>query len=560
MLRKSKSIVSTTKIYLAANPAATSLIFSASTLLLFNQTQFKPLILAILISPIGKYGAPRQLFILFSRNLIALTGILWTFHSIFGLFRIESLQSNNLSILIQVAAIQIIKKWDPKELPLRYRQNFSRGKAQSILLFTLLLTYLFTFLSFPERLSTFLLGWDHLNGHLWLTAQIYEEGYIRTNAEDFVGIYPKAEFPLILSFSNAVVDFQSLVQGIVFVEILLVLAAIFILHDLTFGPPTVGKNDNFVKVLATISATPILIFFIFYGWTSLILTTSALLVLTWQARKRGKDSNFQILFFVALAGIQSWTLIAPIVSIILFSRKSEIKRKGFKFFAFLFIIVNTPSIFAIFHFNGLEQVAEGFRSNSTWFFALVLGTVLPILYLLRSKTIHLVFKLLIFSTYIEVILIWLSTSPGKELPYYAIKIFLLTVLFMVPYLVNLALGFISIERLKILVASLLILGMFTIGNVPASNYSYLNFMFGKNLETNWLAENTARYLQTKSDKRIILVSNYVIDLKVVFNLAETKKQELFAYDLKYICEPGVVKEGDLILIDPMTNVPKCGQD
>jgi len=535
---------------------AISWILTTALLLLCNQAPFKPLVLAFLISPRRQSSELRGLLLLFSRNLVALAGILWSIHSVLGYFKVESLQNTFLSVLIQVAAIQIIKNWDPREDKNKNNKNI-RIRNQCIFYFTLLSIFLFSFLSLPRRLSTFLLGWDHLNGHLWLTAKIFQKGYVQSNAVDSVGIYPKAEFPLILSFSKTIIDFQGLVQGILFVEILLSLATLCMLHNLTFKENIAGKSAEFVKALATILAAPLLFFFIFYGWTSLLLTVSSLLVLTWQAKNSAKGKDYQALFFVALAATQSWTLIAPIVFILVFLTGFRERTKRTAVFTFLFTLINLPPIIVILQFNGIEQVSDGFKSSSSWFFYLALSTSILVYFHLRSKTTPLEFKILIVCTYVEAIVIWLGTSPGRELPYYAIKVFLLSILFIIPYLAHSMIVMIRSNGLRAILSGLLVVGVFGFGNVPASNYSYLNFILGRDLETNWLAENIVKNLSVKSDKRIVLVSSYVIDMDAVSNLSKTKEQKLFAYNWRYICELRLTGQEKLIVIDPNRTLPSC---
>lgn len=524
-----------TKFASGSNALAKSWILTFLILALFNQTPLKPLVMAILISPGREGGTTGERSLLFSRNLIAFTGVLWAFHSLIGYAKIESLKSGLISILIQVAAIQCIKLWKPIE---NHPEATGIEKAKTGSLFFLILTsiYLFSFLSFPQRLSTFLLGWDHLNGHMWLTSQTYVEGYIRINSQDAIGIYPKAQFPLILSFSNEPIGFQSIVQGIIFVEILLAVSALRILHDLLFRNKHDGKIEKFIQCTATISASPILFLFIYYGWTSLLLTTCSLLVLTWQLIGTQNNQSWLLVFFTALAALQSWTLIAPVVLIILlFSKMREIN-KGFAFFAGIFVIINIPSVLAILQFSGLNQVSQGFESKSIWFLLVFLGAGLPISFFMFDVRLHLPFKLLVLATYLEAMFIWLGTIPGIEIPYYAVKVFLMTVLFMTPLVISLVFSRIKIQKIKLLLAGFLLIVVFGYGNVPASSYSYFNVIQGKNLQTNWLSENIIQQLSQKNSSKVILNSINVISVSVLLDIGKTKNQELIALGSDYICD------------------------
>jgi hypothetical protein len=540
----------------ASNSVGKSWILTFLILALFNQTQFKPLVLAILISPGKRGGSTAERTLLFSRNLIAFTGILWAIHSLFGYAKIESLKNDLILILIQVAAIQIIRLWKPVQ---NDQEDSGVEKARARILFLIILTsiYLFSVLDFPHRLSTFLLGWDHLNGHIWLTSQIHGEGYIRINAQDAIGIYPKAQFPLILSFSNEPIGFQSLVQGIIFVEILLAVSILCILHDLLFRNKQNGKIDRIVQYTATISASPILVLFILYGWTSLLLTTCSLLVLTWQLVHKQSNQNRIIIFLAALAAFQSWTLIAPVILIILlFSKMREID-KWYIFFTFIFVAINIPSVLAILQFSGLDQVSQGFESKSISFLLVFLGAGLPISYLMFGVSMQLSVKLLVLATYLEAFFIWLGTGPGLELPYYAVKIFLITILFLTPLMISLVFSKIKIPNTKLPAAVLLLIVLFVYGKVPASSYSYLNVIQGRDLQTNWLSENIIQQLSQKNSMNIILNSVNVINVGALSDIGKIKNQDLFAFDSKYICD--VRKSGGeyLVLSDSAAITTKC---
>lgn len=536
---------------IASHKLVRSFFLTSSLISLSYETPLKPLILAILISPRNRIGTLGDMFLLFSRNIIALTGILWTFHSLLGYVELETLRSKYLALLILIVSVQIIKKWDIKE-----DSQQVNVRIQSVYFSTLLSAFLFSFLNFPQRLSTFLLGWDHLNGHLWLTAQLYQEGYIRIDSNDGIGIYPKAEFPLILNFSNAVVDFQSLVQSVIFIEVLLFVATLSTLHGITFRKRNEGMNSKVTNILATLMASPFLFYFIFYGWTSLLLTVCALLVLTWHVM-HVKDKNYWlILFCIATAAVQSWILITPVVALIIFSSKLTQLRKEIIIFSSLFVLINAPSINAILQFNGLDQVSDGFKSNSLLFFFLFMGMVIPILYLLRSKNLHVAFKVLIAGNYFGALLIWVGTSQAKQLPYYAIKVFLITLLVMTPYFFQLTIGIIKSEKIRSLTASALIIGYFGFGTVPASSYSYLDFITGRNLKTNWLSENLIAQTSRNKD-RVILNSHFVIDVEAVKNIGDKENHNLFAYDQSYICDRSDVSADTRILSDPDIVLEKC---
>jgi hypothetical protein len=545
-----------TKFAYGSNALAKSWILTFFILALFNQTLLKPLVMVILIAPGKEGGNTGERSLLFSRNLIAFTGILWAFHSLLGYAKIESLQSGLISLLIQVVAIQIIKLWKPIE---NTQEETGVEKEKNGIFFLIILTsiYLFSVLNFPQRLSTFLLGWDHLNGHIWLTSQTYLEGYIRINSQDGIGIYPKAQFPLILSFSNEPIGFQALVQGMIFVEILLAIAILRILHDLLFREKHNGKIDRIVQYTATISASPILVLFIYYGWTSLLLTTCSLLVLTWLLVNTQSKESWLISFFAALAALQSWTLIAPVVLVILlFGKKREINKK-FVFFACVFIAINIPSVLAILQFSGLDQVSEGFVSKSIWFLVVFLGAGLPISFLMFNVRMHLSFKLLVLATYLEALFIWLGTVPGLELPYYAVKVFLMAMLFVTPYIITLVFSRIKIPKIKLLVTGFLLFMVFGYGNVPASSYSYLNLIQGKNLQTNWLSENIIQQLSQNNSSNVILNSVNVINVSVLLDIGKTKNQEQIAFDFGYICELRETGNEYIILSDSVASRIKC---
>ena len=538
------------------NSLAKSSILTFFILALFNQTPLKPLVMAILISPGRGSGNTGERTLLFSRNLIGFTGILWAFHSLFGYAKIESLKSCLISNLIQVAAIQIIKLWNPIENS-QEENGAKKEKTSSFFLVVLTAIYLFSFLNFPQRLSTFLLGWDHLNGHLWITSQVYLEGYIRINSQDGIGIYPKAQFPLILSFSNEPIGFQALVQGMIFVEILLAISALRILHDLLFREKRNEKIDRIIQYTATISASPILFLFIFYGWTSLLLTTCSLLVLAWQFGNSQSRQSWVIAFFAALAALQSWTLIAPVVLVLLLGNKVRENKKRFVLFACIFVTINGSSVFAILQFSGLDQVSKGFESKSIWFLMIFLGAALPISYLMFNIRAQLPFKLLVLATYLEAILIWLGTFSGLEIPYYAVKVFLMTIIFLTPHVISLVFSRIKLPKVKLVLAGFLVIVLFGYGRVPASDYSYLNLIQGKDLQTNWLSENIIRQLPQKSSSNVILNSVNVVNVSALFDLGKIENQELIAFDVGYICKLAETGKDYIVLSDPAASAIKC---
>ena len=539
-----------------SNSLAKSSILTFCILALFNQTPLKPLVMAILISPGRGSGNTGERTLLFSRNLIGFTGILWAFHSLFGYAKIESLKSGLISILIQVAAIQSIKIWNPIENSQK-ENGAKKEKTSSFFLVVLTAIYLFSFLNFPQRLSTFLLGWDHLNGHLWITSQVYLEGYIRINSQDGIGVYPKAQFPLILSFSNEPIGFQALVQGMIFVEILLAVSALRILHDVLFREKRNDKVDRIIQYTATISASPILFLFIFYGWTSLLLTTCSLLVLAWQLGNTQSRQSWVIVFFAALAALQSWTLIAPVVLVLLLGNKVGENKKRFVLFACMFVAINSSSVFAILQFSGLDQVSKGFESKSIWFLMIFLGAALPISYLMFNIRAQLPFKLLVLATYLEAILIWLGTFSGLEIPYYAVKVFLMTIIFVTPHVISLVFSRIKIRKIKLVVAGFLVIVLFGYGRVPASNYSYLNLIQGKDLQTNWLSESIIRQLSQISSSNVILNSVNVVNMSALLDLGKIENQELIAFDVAYICKLAETGSDYIVLSDPAASTIKC---
>jgi hypothetical protein len=116
---------------------------------------------------------------------------------------------------------------------------------------------------------------------------------------------------------------------------------------------------------------------------------------------------------------------------------------------------------------------------------------------------------------------------------------------------------IRLNGLRAILSGLLVVGIYGFGNVPASNHSYFNFILGRDLETNWLAENIVKNLYVISDKQIVLVSTYLVDMNAVSNLSKTKEQKLFAHNWSYICELRLSGQENLIVIDPKTTLPSC---
>ncbi len=539
-----------------SNVIAKSWILTFLILIVFNQTPLKPLVLAILISPGKEGGTTGERSLLFSRNLIAFTGILWAFHSLIGYTNIESLKNGYISILIQVTAIQCLKFWNPVKKA-EEKTGIKKARTGSFFLPILISIYLFSFSNFSQRLSTFLLGWDHLNGHIWLTSQIYVEGYIRTDSQDAIGIYPKAQFPLILSFSNEPMGFQSLVQGMLFVEILLAASALRVLHELQYRDQNDGKIEKFVHFTATVLASPMLFLFIYYGWTSLLLTTCSLLVLTWLIFSTESKQSWLMVFFAALAALQSWTLIAPVVLVILLFSKLRQNSKKFVFFICVFAAINSHSVFAILQFSGLEQVSQGFESKSIWFLLVFVGAGLPISYFMFSAKMQLSFKLLVLATYLVAIFIWLGTGSGVELPYYAVKVFLMTILFLTPHTINLVFSLIKVPKIKLLIAGFSLIVVFGYGKVPASDYSYLNVIQGKNLQTNWLSENIVQQSSKNNGSNLILNSFNVINMSVLLDIGKTKNTESIAFDFAYVCDLRESQSEYIVLSDATGSRLEC---
>lgn len=537
-----------------SNGAGIPWFLSLSGLLVFSETPLKAIVLVLLISPLRSQMGLKQIFLIFSRNLIVFTGILWSIHSLLGYFMIESLRHTAIKILIELAAIQIVQFLNSPDCALK-EQIIRPNIAKLFFLATVVSLYTYSFFNFPRRLATFLLGWDHLNGHLWLASRIFQEGRIRINSADGMGIYPKAEFPLILSFARASVDFQSLVQSIFFIEVLLSIATLVVLHELTFGRMKSSKLGKRIQICCTFLVFPILIWFSFYGWTSLILTTSSLLLLVWQSSVPRRKYNLLLTLFLSLAAFQSWTLVAPIVVIIFFAGMRKIDTKNI-LFGCIFFLINIPSILAIVNYNGVEQVSEGFKSKSLLFFLIFACLGVPISFALRYKKIGVHFKLLILSLYIEAILIWATNSFGRELPYYAIKLFLMTLIFFIPLGVYLVIRTLRIERLQLAFLGILLV-VLGFGNVPASKYGYLDFLFGKNLETNWLSENIVSQKAKIKTSKVILHSKYVVDLNTIGDVGKNRNQEVFAHDSNYICEIARSKRPVIIISEPMFILPKC---
>lgn len=536
------------------NTAGVPWFFSLAGLFFFSDTSLKPLVMVILISPWCHRMRLKNLCLIFSRNLITFTGILWLLHSTLGYFKIESLNLFVVSVVIELTAIQIVQSWDtPDSIS---EEPFRKVIIAKILFFVALVSvYSYSFFDFPNRLATFLLGWDHLNGHLWLISRTFQEGFIRINSDDSLGIYPKAEFPLILSLTPTSINFQSLSQAIIFVEILVSLAALVALHELTFGRINSTRLAKSIQVCCTTLVLPILIWFAFYGWTSLILTTSALLILTWQTSIEKSKYSWMFTLFLSAAAIQSWTLVAPIVVILLVVRQRIFNRDFIIFFCF-FVSINLPSVFAIVNYNGVEQISEGFKSKSLLFFLIFLCSGIPILYLLKYKRIKFQFKVLITCTYIEAVLIWAAISSNSEVPYYAFKLFLMTLVFFIPITAYLALKILRIEKLQLvfIVTSLITLGL---GNVPTSQYKYSNFILGTSLKTNWLSENIVSQTAKANTHQVLLHSIYVVDLNVIQKVGRYKGQELFAYDSEFICQRMKSDRGLVVISDPLFMSPIC---
>jgi hypothetical protein len=287
------------------------------------------------------------------------------------------------------------------------------------------------------------------------------------------------------------------------------------------------------------------------------LTTCSLLVLTWQLVNAQSKQSWLIVFFAALAALQSWTLIAPVVLIILlFSRMREINKR-FVFFACVFIAVNIHSVLAILQFSGLDQVSQGFESKSIWFLLVFLGAGLPISYFMFNVRMQLSFKLLVLATYLVAIFIWLGTGPGLELPYYAVKVFLMTILFVTPHIISLVFSRIKIPKVKLLVAGFLLIMVFGYGKVPASSYSYLNVIQGKNLQTNWLSENIIQQLSQNNNSNVILNSVNVINVSVLLDIGKTKNEELIAFDSGYICDLRETPNEYILLSDSTASRIQC---
>ena len=81
-------------------------------LVIAHNTSFKPLLIALLISPWRIGNSVRDMYVLFARNLLGFSGILWALHSILGVANVKSISIPTISIIIQFVAIQIVSRWD----------------------------------------------------------------------------------------------------------------------------------------------------------------------------------------------------------------------------------------------------------------------------------------------------------------------------------------------------------------------------------------------------------------------------------------------------------------
>jgi hypothetical protein len=521
------------------------------TLVIAHNSSFKPLLIALLLSPWQVGNSVKDKYVLFARNLLGFSGILWALHSILGMASVKSLSIPTISITIQFVAIQIVSRWGSSNI---FHLGSKKKELACHLGFylSLMSVFLFAFSDFSARLATFLLGWDHLNGHLWLTSQVNQEGYIRTDPDDFIGIYPKGQFPLILSFVSPPFNFQNSVQGIFLIEIFLVIGTVFTVNKILSENNSRLNSGSFVSFASSVTAAPLLLFFVFYGWTSLLVAVCALVILARECYLNENKVGFQSVFFLGLAAIQAWTLLAPTVCVLIFifiCTWGICLRYKLIFISF-FVAINLPSVFAIISFNGLEQVEEGFSSSSRWFFVLFFLTGFFVLYFAKWCHAQSSLKAIVICTYLEAMTIWIFTSLSSEITYYALKLFLVSLVLLVPFYFHKTISIIPFPKIRVLISICSIFYIFGMSQVPGSPYSYFNFLVGNNLESNWLASTVANEMSKNSHESVVLHSNYLIDMRNLLDIGKRKNPDLFAFDGASYCELRV-EEKDLKLIqDP----------
>jgi hypothetical protein len=361
----------------------------------------------------------------FSATLFCQIAIFWLIGSVVYLTGFKPLDDRYYFVFIESAFVLI------GFIILKVRNSNYKDEFKSFYLIGLLvsLPYIYFIVPLQTRIASFIVGWDNVGGHLYVSRQIILEGFIRTFPADYISFSPKAFHSLVILVGGGSTDSLDLINAIQAAQNYLILVLVMTVYVLVKGNFETGMNLNVQALLCSSAVGSALLvgWAMWMGYGTIISATAALITVIYLIEC---DINTQIKFYllivISIVIVQSWTLMFPVVLLILltylwmFSRTS-IQNWVLGAFA---VILHVPSIVSIYNYTNLNQFSEGSRFSGNQIIFLIALNVTFLVVSIKNIKGHVIGTLALCGVVLLSFLIALVQHDERfSIPYYSMKLF-----------------------------------------------------------------------------------------------------------------------------------------
>ena len=355
-----------------------------------------------------------------------------------------------------------------------------------------------------RKITIFIQGWDHLGGHLYVTNQILNSGFARMFPSDYVSSAPKAFHSLAASF---LVETQSGVQrilGLLDLEIY-----IFICLVISIVGSLRTKNTNsewfYLVVVSSLISGPLIGWLIWMGYPTFALSIVCLITLVNLAEKARNSALF---FLSAIATVQAWTLLLPIVLIIYANAilQGRYTTKYDRMAFALFFLLSTPPAISILKYNELNQFSEGSRFGGTLAHALFALNFILFISAQKSNVSKPSLSYAIRGTFLlALILFVLQFESELTIPYYSFKLLYLNVFLGLKLVRECGYPKFRVRQTKFMNSAFVLISIFVIMlPIPGAGQNVMQFLFGKNVNYDFVSQSIMK-IDKDATKRNYLV-------------------------------------------------------
>jgi hypothetical protein len=431
-----------------------------------------------------------------------------------------------------------------------------------------------------SNLATFLTGWDHAGGHLYVINIIEKQGTFSYFPADYVGSAPKLFHQFTGLFLEPKIPVEESYQIILFFEFfftyvicLALMNVVFVFFHLE------SRNLSKLKIFSymlSISVVPFLgPFFawtIGFGYPTILLALLiffCILSIVSSSNLNQIQLRFLPIIFVALIG-NTWTPALPgallIFTIfhILFFRKfsSFIIDSTITFFSILL-----PSL-SIFLNSGLDAASIGSATSSriltVWFWA---GLLFSVYFVVKSRT-HFSYFLggFVLGNLFFAFIVKVSTGGTLvEFPYYSFKLLWIStiplLLMYLIYLKDFGFDFFKFPIILALFMSFALLSSNYFQFFPESNNG-ITIIKPTNPNLLWQSEALRVATNVDADLPILIYSESGWDSRSAQFLAVMGKvtwnsQSALSVDIEALCDFAITNPSSMLITPPNLDLPEC---